>query len=137
MTSSIFHLAFAVNDIPSTRQFYQDVLGCRLGRETGHWLDIDFFGHQLSAHVSDNPPVEEGSEVDGIIVPLRHFGAVLAGDEWDALVARIEAAKVDFVLPPQLRYQGKKGEQRTFFIKDLSGNGLEFKTFTRQDEVFA
>lgn len=133
----VFHLAFPVQDLAATKAFYVQVLGCALGREASHWVDIDFFGHQLSAHLNADERSMATSEVDGIEVPLRHFGAVLQRSDWDALAARIRAAGVAFLIEPTLRYAGKPGEQGTFFILDPAGNGLEFKSFTRAVDLFA
>jgi uncharacterized protein len=132
-----FHLAFPVHDIESTRTFYRDVLGCDIGRESDHWIDIDFFGNQISAHVTDVVQPEMTSEVDGIDVPLRHLGAILDRSSWRALGERISSHGVEFLIPPTLRYEGQPGEQGTMFIRDPSGNGIEFKTFTNHGEVFA
>ncbi len=134
--SGAFHLAFPVTDIESTRAFYRDVLGCRVGRETDHWIDIDFFGNQISAHVTTVVELAMTSEVDGIDVPLRHFGAVLDSETWQALGERIAAHGVPFLIAPTIRFEGKPGEQGTMFIQDPSSNGIEFKTFTHSDEVF-
>ena len=49
-----FHLAFPVADLPATRAFYVDLLGARVGRSAERWIDFDFWGHQLSAHLVDN-----------------------------------------------------------------------------------
>ena len=86
-----FHMAFPIRDIEETRQFYGDVLGCEIGRSTERWIDFNFFGHQLSAHIK---PEELGSKalttVDNKQVPLRHFGAILEWEEFDALASRIK-----------------------------------------------
>lgn len=135
--SAAFHLAFPVRDIESTRAFYRDVLGCAIGRETDRWIDIDFFGNQISAHVTDveQPPMT--SVVDSIEVPLRHLGVLLDSPSWRTLGERITSHGVEFLIPPTLRYEGRPGEQGTMFIQDPSGNGIEFKSFTHIDEVFA
>ncbi|MBN8532256.1 MAG: VOC family protein [Alphaproteobacteria bacterium] len=133
-----FHMAFPVRDIEETRRFYCDVLGCKQGRMTDHWIDIDFFGHQLSAHLRENVGKESHtSEVDGISVPLRHFGAVLPWGEMDKLAERVKQAGVKFVIEPRLRYEGKVGEQKTMFFLDPSGNAMEFKAFKNPAELFA
>ncbi|HYE00062.1 MAG TPA: VOC family protein [Alphaproteobacteria bacterium] len=133
-----FHLAFPIRDIEETRRFYRDVLGCTVGREAPRWIDFDFFGHQLSAHVR---PEELGAvrtnELDGDAVPVRHFGAVLPWAEWEALAGRIRAAGLGFLIEPHVRFQGQPGEQGTFFVNDPAGNALEFKTFRDPKQMFA
>jgi len=133
-----FHFAFKVKDIESTRKFYIDILGCKEGRSTEFWIDFDFFGHQLSAHVSYNiPDLDYCGKVDGINVPIPHFGCLLNREQFDKLENRLKSEKVEFVIKPQKRYEGKVGEQMTMFIFDFSGNSLEFKSFTNTIEVFS
>ncbi|PRY14307.1 hypothetical protein CLV24_104117 [Pontibacter ummariensis] len=135
---SPFHYAFKVKEIASTRRFYVDILGCQEGRSTETWIDFDFFGHQLSAHVSANrPALDYCGQVDGISVPIPHFGCILDYEQFVAVQERLTKHQVEFVVKPQTRYEGKKGEQLTMFILDLSGNPIEFKAFKNKDEVFA
>ena len=133
-----FHLAFPVADLEATRRFYVERLGCRQGREAATWIDFDFFGHQISAHLKPEE-CRTGShgQVDGVAVPLRHFGAILAWDDWHALAARLEAAGTAFIIEPQLRFEGEPGEQATMFLADPSGNALEFKAFQDERQIFA
>ncbi len=133
-----FHYAFKVKDIASTRRFYVEILGCQEGRSTEHWIDFNFFGHQLSAHISDNlPALDYCGKVDGISVPMPHFGCLLSVEEFRRIQAQLEAAQVEFVVKPYQRYEGKVGEQWTMFVFDFSGNPLEFKAFSDSNEVFA
>jgi hypothetical protein len=132
-----FHLAFPVRDIESTRRFYVDVLGCRVGREDARWIDFDFHGHQLSAHVSEEAARIATNEVDGDAVPVRHFGVILAMPEWEALAARLRARGVKFIIEPHVRFKGETGEQATMFFLDPSGNALEFKAFGDDAQIFA
>jgi hypothetical protein len=131
-----FHLAFPVNDIESTRQFYSGLLGCEIGRESESWIDINFFGHQITAHaVGVEPPPT--NPVDGKRVPVPHFGAILEWDAWHALADRLKAEEVDFLIGPYLRFEGQIGEQATLFVTDPSGNALEFKSFKDIRGAFA
>ena len=140
MTADIplFHLAFPVKDIAEARTFYGDLLGCREGRSSEAWVDFDFYGHQLVAHLA---PEECGhkatSAVDDHQVPVRHFGAILPLVQWEALAARLKGAKIDFVIEPYVRFKGEVGEQATMFFLDPSGNALEFKSFADMSQVFA
>lgn len=131
-----FHLAFGVRDLDSTRAFFGDILGCKMGRNAPTWQDFDFFGHQLSAHLSDVGGAGSGS-VDGQSVPIPHFGAVLGMTEWNALAERVRAKGVAFLIDPQVRFAGSPGEQGTFFLQDPSGNTLEFKGFRNPEGIFA
>lgn len=131
-----FHLAFPVLDIESTRHFYQEVLGCQPGREAERWIDFDFHGHQISAHLVDSLPSDASNEVDGKRVPVRHFGLILGWDDWHRLRDSLQAQGVDFLIEPDIRFSCRPGEQATFFILDPSRNCLEFKAFRNPDEVF-
>ncbi|GAB3537771.1 VOC family protein [Pontibacter brevis] len=135
---SAFHYAFKVKDIASTRKFYVGILGCSEGRSTESWIDFDFFGHQLSAHISTHiPELDYCGKVDGVSVPIPHFGCILEYEQFHEVQERLQAHDIAFIIKPQTRYEGQKGEQLTMFILDLSGNPIEFKAFRNKDEVFA
>ena len=132
-----FHYAFLVKDLSSTRQFYIDLLECKEGRSTDTWVDFDFFGHQLSAHITKKEnTLDYSGTVDGTAVPMPHFGCIIPIEVFHSLAERLVKADVTFVLKPQLRYEGKVGEQWTMFILDYSNNPIEFKAFTKEEEVF-
>jgi hypothetical protein len=132
-----FHYAFKVKDISTTRKFYIDILGCQEGRATETWIDFNFFGHQLSAHISTNFPVPDYcGKVDGVSVPIPHFGCLLSKDQFLDIQRRLEAENIEFIVKPQIRYKGRVGEQLTMFVMDYSGNPIEFKSFTNESEVF-
>lgn len=134
-----FHLAFPVTDIAATRAFYEGLLGCRVGRSAERWIDLDFYGHQLSAHLcgAGSERAEPTNRVDGDAVPVPHFGAILEWDAWHALADRLRAGGVEFVIEPRVRFRGQPGEQATMFFRDPSGNALELKSFRNDAAVFA
>lgn len=133
-----FHLAFPVRDIEATRAFYCDLLGAGVGRSAERWIDLDFWGHQVSAHLVDEDDAAVSTNpVDGEDVPARHFGVILPWEQWHALRDRLIAARVEFLIEPQVRFQGEPGEQATLFLTDPSGNALEFKSFREDASVFA
>ena len=133
-----FHLAFLVTSLDATRHFYRDVLGCSEGRSAERWIDFDFFGHQISAHLIDEPlSIARKTAVDGDGVPIPHFGLILQRDDWDDLRRRLEENETSFILEPRIRFKGQPGEQATMFLSDPSGNHLEFKSFGSDTEVFA
>lgn len=133
-----FHLAFPVRDLEATRAFYVGILGCREGRSAERWIDFDLHGHQLSAHLVEQAGADAGSNlVDGHGVPIPHFGLILDMPAWRSLRARIEAADIPFGVPPHIRWEGQPGEQATLFIRDPSGNALEFKAFGDDAQVFS
>ncbi|MET0575945.1 MAG: VOC family protein [Mesorhizobium sp.] len=134
-----FHLAFPVRDLDETRRFYQDVLGCAIGRSSDSWVDFDLFGHQMSAHLRPQATAAaRDGQVDGVAVPIPHFGVVLLMDQWRELAERLEANNAtDWLERPMVRFNGEPGEQATLFIRDPSGNALEFKGFRSMEQVFA
>ena len=162
-----FHLAIPVADLEAARTFYAGVLGCGVGRESDTWIDFDFFGHQVTAHLSpaEAPLTASGAAathsagskpgsvgggrdarvpreaatnpVDGKQVPVRHFGVILDWQAWHALAERLRRAGVDFLIEPYVRFRGQVGEQATLFVLDPSRNGLEFKAFKDQSRLFA
>ena len=138
MALPLFHLAFPVDDLAKARAFYGGLLGCPEGRSSDDWVDFDFYGHQIVAHVA---PDEVGhratSAVDGHDVPVRHFGAILSMSEWESLAAKLQGAGTKFVIEPHVRFKGQPGEQATMFFLDPCGNALEFKAFNDMKQVFA
>lgn len=133
-----FHLAFPVHDLAVARSFYRDILGCGEGRSSDHWIDFDFFGHQIVAHLSaDAKAVTITNPVDGHDVPVPHFGVVLTMPQWEDLAARVMAAGIPFGIAPHIRFKGQPGEQATMFFLDPSGNALEFKAFADDAMLFA
>jgi extradiol dioxygenase family protein len=133
-----FHYSFLVHDLPSTRRFYGEIVGCSEGRSTDSWVDFDFYGHQISAHVAQQlHPTRPLGRVEGIEVPMPHFGAVLPWTEFDRLAARLRDGGARFVIEPSRRFEGAPGEQALMFVEDFSGNALEFKSFRNEEEIFA
>src|SRR5277367_1285829 len=132
-----FHLAFPVTSLAEARAFYGDLLGCPEGRSAADWVDFDFHGHQIVAHLAPTEAAAATNVVDGEDVPVRHFGLILALADWRALAARLQAAGTRFIIEPQTRFVGEPGEQATMFITDPSGNALEFKAFADEVMIFA
>ena len=133
-----FHLAFPVSNLEKTRDFYQNTLGCSIGRKAERWIDFNFFGHQISAHL--RPEEQTGpktNSVDGDAVPVRHFGVVLPWEQWEQVAAQLQSQNYPFRIEPKVRFKGQVGEQGTFFVDDPSGNCLEFKSFRDISNLFA
>ena len=135
---SIFHLAYTVRDLESSRKFYGDLLGCQEGRSTESWVDFDFFGNQLSLHIGQTiQELESDSRVDNLEVPLPHFGCVLDWDLFHNLADKLKLAGIVFIIEPTIRFKGMPAEQATMFLEDYSQNALEFKSFRNPNEVFS
>ena len=132
-----FHLAFPVDDLTRAREFYGQTLGCPEGRSSAEWIDFNFFGHQIVAHLAPPKAGDHHNEVDGHDVPVPHFGVVLAWDDFHALAGRLQAQGFTFVIEPTIRFAGQVGEQATMFFRDPAGNALEFKAFRDIGQLFA
>lgn len=131
-----FHLAIPVDDLQAARGFYGELFGCEEGRSSDHWIDYNFFGHQLVVHMAPKGELAH-NPVDGKSVPVPHFGVVLAWDDWHALADKLTQAGCKFVIEPGIRFEGLPGEQATFFLFDPARNALEFKAFRDIDQLFA
>ncbi|MDT0553500.1 VOC family protein [Urechidicola vernalis] len=135
-----FHLAIPVENLEKCRTFYRDVLQCTEGRSDTHWVDFDFFGHQLVIHQKEGFKAKKrqiSNSVDGYDVPVPHFGVVLEWEVWETLAEKLKAMNTEFVIEPYVRFQGKVGEQATLFFLDPENNALEFKAFKNIDRLFA
>jgi extradiol dioxygenase family protein len=139
MSLQPFHLAVPVADLAEARRFYGGLLGCPEGRSSPEWVDFDFFGHQLVAHLDPGRAshAKVHNEVDGQHVPVPHFGVVLDWERWHSLAGRLRASGVEFGIEPGIRFKGQVGEQATMFFQDPSGNALEFKSFRDLSQLFA
>ena len=132
-----FHLAFPVDNLEKTREFYTKVLGCNEGRSSDRWLDFDMYGHQVVAHLIDKVENLQTNPVDGDDVPASHFGVILDLEDWEELADRLKKIDMDFIIEPHIRFKGETGEQATMFFLDPCGNALEFKAFKNDDMIFA
>ncbi|MFY0631606.1 MAG: VOC family protein [Flavobacteriaceae bacterium] len=133
-----FHLAIPVKDLEKCRAFYRDILQCKEGRSSDHWVDFNFFGHQLVIHQKEDfLPQRISNPVDGHDVPVPHFGVVLTRETWNQLAERLKENNTEFIIAPTVRFEGKTGEQATMFFNDPEGNALEFKSFKDMEQLFA
>ncbi|QHC36321.1 VOC family protein [Komagataeibacter xylinus] len=133
-----FHLAFPVDNLETARAFYGEAMGCPEGRSSSEWVDFNFFGHQIVAHMADCSQNRlHHSSVDDHAVPVPHFGAVLGLEEWEKLAEKLKAAGTKFVIEPYIRFKGQPGEQATMFFFDPFGNAIEIKAFANLDNLFA
>lgn len=123
-----FHLSFAVPDIEQAKEFYVDLLGCDIGRDNDNWVDILFFGHQVTVHQqNENMPA----------VAIDHFGPVLDKNEWLSISEKCAAEKVNFILAPSVKDEGTDTEEGKFIVNDPAGNVLEFKYYGSFDLTVA
>lgn len=138
MKAQPFHLAFPVKNLAETRSFYEGLLGCEVGRTSERWIDFNFWGNQMSAHLTEEEIVEPAANpVDGKQVPIKHFGAILEMEEWKSLAEKLKQNNIEFIIEPYVRFEGEVGEQATMFFLDPSGNAIEFKAFQDFDQIFA
>ena len=130
-----FHLAIPVDCLDKARNFYGSKLGFEEGRSDDHWIDYNFFGHQLVCHIGELNK-SNNNEVDGKDVPIPHFGIILEWDDFDSFSSKLKTENINFIIEPYLRFSGLPGEQKTMFFKDPFGNALEFKSFKQDSEIF-
>jgi extradiol dioxygenase family protein len=133
-----FHLAFSVKNIEATKKFYVEVLGGIVTKSTDHWLNVNFYGHQLSIH--ENPQMRSDRKtimVEDKEVPLHHFGVILKKSDWENLAKKLKKLKIKFLIEPKLKHEKQVCEQAIMFLKDPSGNGIEFKCFTDPKHIFS
>ena len=131
-----FHLAIPVTDIEESKRFYHNLLGAKIGRFSDTWIDFDFFGHQLVCHLSPASISETSNPVDQEDVPIPHYGIVLDWNEFEAIIKQLEEKKINFIIKPTIRFKGEVGEQAIVFLRDPSGNAIEFKSFRNMDNLF-
>ena len=132
-----FHLAFPITNIKETIKWYTSILECKVGRTDKRWVDFNFYGHQISGHLINKKTIlSDTNIVDGKNIPCRHFGIILTKKDWEELSIKLINKKIDFLIKPNTRFKGKRGEQSTFFIKDPSENILEFKSFNNDKMIF-
>ena len=132
-----FHLAFSVDNLDKTREFYTKILGCNEGRSSDRWIDFDMYGHQVVAHLVDELDQVATNAVDGDDVPSSHFGVILEMEQWNQLADSLVKLGIEFIIEPHIRFKGGPGEQATMFFLDPCGNALEFKAFRSDDMIFA
>ena len=132
-----FHLAFPVDNLKRTREFYTKILGCKEGRSSDRWIDFDMYGHQVVAHLVDSVDSVETNPVDGDDVPASHFGVILESEQWTKLSENLRDSNIEFIIEPHTRFRGEPGEQSTMFFLDPCGNALEFKAFNGDEMIFA
>ena len=132
-----FHLAFPVDDLATTREFYTEILGCKEGRSSDRWIDFDMYGHQVVAHLINKVEDVQTNPVDGDEVPASHFGVILEMQQWNELSERLKELGTKFIIEPHIRFKGEAGEQATMFFLDPCGNALEFKAFNDDNRIFA
>jgi len=137
MTLRPFHLAFPVRDLAEARRFWGETMGCPEGRSSDEWIDFDFYGHQIVAHLAEDAGDAASNPVDGHDVPVPHFGVVLAMEDWKDLAERLKTAGIAFAIEPYIRFEGQAGEQATMFFRDPSGNAIEMKAFADLGQLFA
>lgn len=139
---SPFHLAIPVHNLDACRIFYIEVLGCQEGRSSNHWVDFNFFGHQLVIHYKPiaisigTDKVLHTNLVDGKDVPVPHFGVVLPWNDFHTFAEELKTKRIAFVIEPYIRFEGQVGEQATMFFYDPAGNAIEFKAFKDTAQLF-
>ena len=131
-----FHLAIPVHDLGKAKYFYHQLLGCEMGRSSDHWIDFNFFGHQLVCHLSDQSTFEISNSVDSEEIPVPHFGLVLDWNEFKTITSELIKKNIKFLIEPTIRFEDEVGEQAIAFIRDPSENAIELKAFKNTNNLF-
>ena len=135
---SPFHLAIPVWNLEICRNFYIEIIGCKEGRSSDSWVDLNLFGHQLVLHYKPKGDAKvHYNKVDGKHVPVPHFGVILDWDVFEDFSKKLKLKEINFIIEPYVRFKGKVGEQATMFFLDPAGNALEFKAFKNKSQIFA
>lgn len=137
MANFKFHIAFPVLDLEKTKHFYQNVLNCKIGRSAHNWIDINLFGHQVTAHYNPDKVNNKNYNIlNDDHVPVNHFGIILPWREWHLLKDKLTAMEIPFLIAPRTVFEGEVGEQNSMFVTDPSGYPIEFKSFKEIDSIF-
>ena len=131
----ILHLSLPVRDLAESRAFYVDVLGCEPGRVRDGWIDVWFYGMQVTLH--EEPDLVAAPDARGV----RHFGVTLAADQLDAILRRLESQPADrpveWLRPLATQYAGTPRAQTKAMIVDPSGNAIELKSYADPAAAFS
>jgi extradiol dioxygenase family protein len=119
----ILHLSLPVRDLAEARHFYVDLLGCHPGREREGWMDVWFYGMQVTLH--EQPDQVLTADQAGV----RHFGVTLAEAQFDELMARLAGHPVRWLRPIATDHRGTPRQQTKATVADPSGNAIELKWY--------
>lgn len=118
--SNPFHLSFVVPNLRECERFYVDVLACKKGRDKVTWIDILFYGHQLTLHqAGDTKPPQS----------IDHFGVILDKAAWLELINSLSKHNIEFKKAPIEMLHDNGSESGKFLILDPASNVLEFKFY--------
>ena len=103
MELSPFHLAIPVHNLTECRNFYTNILNFEEGRSSDHWVDYNFFGHQLVIHYKEKQTTEVATNlVDGKDVPVPHFGVVLPWEIFQQFAELLKSKDITFIIEPYI-----------------------------------
>lgn len=134
--STNFHLSLPCYDIEKIKDFYVNMLGVKIGRNTNSWVDINLFENQITYTKSGNFNFEyKNYRFDNQVLPSFHFGIILSFDKFNTLYNKL--LDENMVDTPKTKYmENMVGEHVSFFIKDPNNYLIEFKCFKNSAEVF-
>ncbi|GAA4275759.1 VOC family protein [Aquimarina mytili] len=136
MRKAEFHLALPCEDLDKTKDFYVNILGAQLGRNTDNWIDINLYENQITFTKSGSFSFDfKNYRLGDKILPSFHFGVIIDVELWGKLYAKL--FKMDLEVTTEAVFMEKKiGEHLSFFIKDPNGYMVEFKSFKDHSEIF-
>ena len=125
----VLHLSLPVNDLRAAHDFYENTLGCRIGRTREDWFDAWFFGLQLTLQLR---PLEV---MDTSQQGVRHFGVVLPSmSEFKELVTRINTTGYQWISEPEKHTEAKLSGKIGGKLADPSGNIIEIKYYENEND---
>ena len=120
----VLHLSLPVDDLHAARYFYENTLGCRIGREREDWFDAWFYGLQLTLQLRPLEVMTVSQQ------GVRHFGVVLPSlTEFDELVNRVAASGHPWISKPEKHVDAELNGKLGGKLADPSGNIIEIKFY--------
>jgi hypothetical protein len=119
----ILHLSLPVRDLAEARDFYVNVLGCRLGRVGDGGVDVWFYGLQLTLQNRPDQVLPDSQR------GVRHFGVTLGPEALAALLTELERHLITWLERVSTDYAGTPKEQTKAKFLDPSGNAIEIKSY--------
>ena len=102
-------------NIENTRKFYIDILGAKEGRSAEKWIDIDFYGTQLTfTNTGDFEFKDKNYRLSNQVLPSFHFGVIVDMDTWDILYSKLSENHFDVTIEFAF-LENKVGEYLSFF----------------------
>lgn len=118
-----------MRDLGEARRFYESAFGCDVGRVRVGWLDVWFFGMQLT--LQERPDEVLDASQQGV----RHFGVVLDDEAtYEQLIEQLRSHNVPWLSDPTRHTEAELSGKRGGKLADPSGNVIEIKYYDNPSE---